>query len=194
ISLGVEGDTWNWADSSKTDIVYTEEYLADRKAQTTAKYGALSFDLLINYQYYDNIQPKTNHGKTEAELFRTNLKRPLTIYSYDYNATHFVIDATDSRFMQYNNALTRIDQLISTQLAKILKAGSRKDAEKLYSDTVSLLESRNLSLVVEMQSEAYQRAKQKLGITVAWPAYKPGYVSPLDRTQPNGDLSLYRGY
>ncbi len=194
VGLGVEGETWNWKDESKTEIVYTDTYLADKKALTTAKYGALTFDLLINYQYYDNVQPKTNHGKTESELFRTNLKRPLSIYAYDYNATSFVIDATDIRFRDYNTAVTRVDALIAQQLPKILKASSKSEAENIYNTTISTLEKRNLALVIQMQSEAYQRTKQKLGITVAWPAYMEGYVSPLDRTQPNGDLSLYRGY
>lgn len=194
VSLGVEGETWNWKDDTKTEIVYTDAYLADKKAQTTAKYGALTFDLLINYQYYDNVQPKTNHGKTDSELFRTNLKRPLTIYAYDYNATSFVIDATDSRFRDYNNAVTRIDALIAQQIPKILKASSKAEAEKIYADTITTLQKRNLDLVITMQQEAYLKAKQKLGITVAWPAYQEGYVSPLDRTQPNGDLSLYRSY
>lgn len=194
ISLGVEGNTWNWSDSTKTEIVYTEEYLADKALQTTAKYGALTFDLLINYQYYDNVQPKTNHGKTENELFRSNLKRPLSVYAYDCNATSFVVDATDERFDEYNNTLTRVDQLIMTQLPKILKASSKSAAVELYEQTLTLLESRNIDLVLEMQQAAYQAAKQKLGITVAWPMYQDGFVSPLDRTKPNGDLSLYRGY
>ena len=194
ISLGVEGETWNWKDASKSEIVYNEQYLADKKNLTTAKYGALSFDLLINYQYYDNVQPKVNHGKTAAELFRTNLKRPLTIYAYDYNATSFVVDATDDRFQDYNTAVTRIESLIAQQLPKILKAKNKAEAEKYYKQTVDALKTRKLELVITMNSEAYQATKKKLGLTVAWPAYKDGYVSPLDRTKPNGDTSLYRSY
>ena len=79
-------------------------------------------------------------------------------------------------------------------MPKILKASSRAEAEKVYGDTLALLYKRNLDLVKTMQAEAYKRTKQKLGLTVAWPVYMEGYVSPLDRTQPNGDLSLYRSY
>ncbi len=194
ISLGVEGITWNW-NEDKTAIEYTEEYLADKALQTTTKYGALSFDLLINYQYYDNVQPKTNHGKTANELFRSNLKRPLSIYAYDCNATSFVVDATDSRFEQYNNSLSRVDQLIhQQQITKILKAANKADAQRIYQQTLDALKQRGLDLVITMQKEAYLQAKAKLGITKAWPVYQDGYVSPLDRTQPNGDLSLYRAY
>ena len=159
-----------------------------------AGFGLMTFDLLINYQYYDNIQPRTNNGKTESELYRTNLKRPLSIYSYDYNATHFVVDATDKRFQDYNNSLTRVESMISQQLIKVLQASNREAAQKLYDQTVQLIEARNLSLVIEMNSEAYAAAKQKLGLTTAWPAYQSDYVNPLDRTKPNGDLSLYRSY
>ena len=65
---------------------------------------------------------------------------------------------------------------------------------KVYDKTVEALNDRNLSLVIEMNSEAYAKCKEKLGITVAWPPYMEDYVNPLDRTKPNGDLSLYRGY
>ena len=196
VCFGVEGETWNWADEEKTQIAYTDEYLAIKgdKGQSTASFGLMTVDMLLNYLYYDNVQPKTNNGKTESELFRVNLKRPLSIYAYDYNATHFVVDATNERYQDYNNALTRINALIGQQTTKILQASSRSEAESIYQQTVELLEKRNLALVVEMNSEAYQATKQKLGITVAWPAWQEGYVNPLDRTQPNGDLSLYRTY
>lgn len=196
VTLGVEGQTWNWTDESKTEIGFTQTYLDAKadKGQSVAGFGLMTFDLLINYQYYDNIQPRTNNGKTESELYRTNLKRPLSIYSYDYNATHFVVDATDKRFQDYNNSLTRVESMISQQLIKVLQASNREAAQKLYDQTVQLIEARNLSLVIEMNSEAYAAAKQKLGLTTAWPAYQSDYVNPLDRTKPNGDLSLYRSY
>ena len=196
VCFGVEGETWNWTDEEEPKIAYTEDYLSAKgdQGQSTASYGLMTVDLLLNYQYYDNMQPRTNHGKTEAEVFRANLKRPLSVYAYDYNATHFVVDATDDRFQDYNNALTRINALIGQQTTKILQATSRSEAEQIYQQTVELLEKRNLALVIELNSEAYQATKEKLGITVAWPAWQEGYVNPLDRTQPNGDLSLYRTY
>lgn len=194
VTLGVEGQTWNYTDDTKTTIAYTDEYLEKKASGTATQYGLMTFDLLINYQYYDNVQPKTNHGKTEQELYRTNLKRPLSIYSYDYNATHFVVDTTDSRYQTYNNALTKINNLIGTQLPKIIKASDRAAAKKAYDTTVSSMKSRNLDLIIEMNSEAFAKYKQKLGVVHAWPCYQEDYVSPLDRTQPNGDLTLYRGY
>jgi putative aldouronate transport system substrate-binding protein len=194
VSLGVEGLTWQWADSEHKQIAYTEEYLKEKATGTTAKYGMLAFDLLLNYQYYDNVQPQTNHGKTEGELYRSNLKRPLTVYSYDFNATHFVVDTTDERYQTYSNALSKIENLIGTQLPKIIKAKDQAEAKSIYDKTVKSLNDRNLSLVIEMNSEAYAKCKEKLGITVAWPPYMEDYVNPLDRTKPNGDLSLYRGY
>lgn len=193
VCFGVQGETWNY-DGDK--IAYTQNYLDAKSdpSQTVAGYGMMTVDMLLNYQYYDNVQPRTNNGKTESELFRANLKRPLTVYAYDYNATHFVVDATNKDFKDYNNALTRIDSLIGQQVPKILQAATAADAKKVYDQTVSLLEKRNLGLVVQMNAEAYKKTKEKLGITVAWPMYREDYVSPLDRTKPNGDLTLYRTY
>lgn len=194
ISMGPEGVTWNWTNGIDSEIVYTNTYLQEKANSQTSKYGLLQFDLLINWQYYDNVQPKTNHGKTEAELFRTNLKRPLSIYAYDYNAMAFVVDATDPRFQTYNNNLTRIETTIGTQLPKIIRASSRAQAESIYQSTITAIEARGLSMVIEMNSAAFLKAKEKLGITIAWPPYQANYVNSLNRLQPNGDLSKYRGY
>lgn len=194
VCFGVEGETWNKGADDK--IVFTDTYLSAKAdpSQTVAGYGLMTVDMLINYQYYDNVQPKTDNGKTASELFRANLKRPLSVYAYDYNATHFVVDATDKNFMEYNNVLTRIDTLIGTQVPKILQASSAAEAKSAYQSTVELLNKRNLALVIETNAAAYKKTKEKLGVTVAWPVYQEGYVSPLDRTKPNGDPSYYRTY
>lgn len=194
VTLGEEGVTWNFKDDTKKEIVYTEKYLEEKANGTYTKYGLMYWDVLLNYQYYDNVQPKTNHGKTENDLFRTNLKRPLTIYAYDCNAGSFVVDATDSRFTEYNNNLTRINELIGRQVPKIIKATNKQNAEKLYNELIKLMNDRGLELVLTMNSEAYTKTKAKLNVEYGWPANQPGYVNKVDRNNPNGDLSLYRGY
>ena len=194
VTLGEEGVTWNFTDESKKTIVYTEKYLSEKADGTYTKYGLMFWDLLLNYQYYDNVQPKTNHGKTVNEVFRTDLKRPLTIYAYDCNAANFVVDATDERFSEYNTNLTRINELIGRQLPKIIKSASKSDAQKVYNELVNLMNQRGLDLIISMTTEAYIRAKQKLGITYGWPGNRPDYVNNVDRNNPKGDLSLYRGY
>ena len=194
VTLGVEGQTWNYTDETKTATKFTDLYLQEKKAGTTAKYGLMQFDLLLNYQLYDNMQPKTNHGKTEAELYRSNLKRPLTIYAYDCNVTSLIIDATNPNFMEYTTNLSRIESLIAKQLPKIIRASNRTEAISNYDKTVKTMNSYGLDLIIQMNSEAYEKNKEKLGLTNGWPAYQEGYVNPLDRTQPNGDESKYRGY
>lgn len=194
VTFGPEGETWNFGGKDNKEIVYTENYLAEKLEGKTAKYGMMQFDLLINYQYYDNVQPKVNHGKTEAEIFRTNLKRPLTQYSYDLNALNFVVDATDKRFQTYINNNTRIEQSIATQLPKIIRAKNKADSKKMYDDTVKAITSRGLDVVVEMNNEAFKRAKDKLGIVYANPVRQEGYINPLNRKEPNGDFNKYRGY
>ena len=194
VSMGPEGVTWNWTDGIDSQIVYTDQFLTEKANSQIGKYGLLQFDLLINWQYYDNVQPRTNNGKTQAELFRLNLKRPLTVYSYDLNATSFVVDATDSRFQEYSNNLTRIENTIGTQLPKILKAGSVSEALDIYNTTIDIIYARGLDLVKTMDNEAFHVAKEKLGIDIAWIPYRSDYYNPLNRLQPNGDFSYYRGY
>lgn len=194
VTFGEEGVTWNFADASKDTIVYTEQYLKEKEDGTYTKYGLMFWDLLLNYQYYDNVQPKTNHGKTANEIFRTNLKRPLTVYSYDCNASNFVVDATDERFSDYNTAVTRINELIGRQLPKIIKASNKSASQTEYEKLIGLMNDRGLDLIIEMNTAAYIKAKQKLGVQYGWPGNRPDYVNNVDRNNPNGDLSLYRGY
>lgn len=194
VTFGPEGTTWNWNNGLDSEIVYTQQYLTEKANSQTSKYGLLQFDLLLNWQYYDNVQPKTNHGKTEAEIFRTNLKRPLSIYAYDLNVQRFTVDATDKNFQTYSNNLTRIQTTIGTQLPKIIRANSKNEAQNIYKSTVDAIKARGLDMIVSMNNAAYQKTKEKLGLTIGWPPYKPGYVSPLDRTNPQGDKSKYRGY
>ena len=194
VTLGIEGVTWNYTDETKTEIAFTEQYLEDKANSTATKYGLMQFDVLINYQLYDNMQPKTNNGKTPEELLRTNLKRPLTIYAYDYNATHFVIDTLNPDYHDYSTNRQRIESLIYKQLPKIIQASSREKAIEIYNTTVTKMYEYGLDLVIRLNSEAYQATKEKLGITIAWPPYMEGYDVEPDRYNPNGDLSYYRSY
>ena len=194
VTLGVEGTTWNYTDETKTATAFTQEYLDAKAKLEHTKYGLMQFDVLLNYQYYDNMQPRENNGKTEGELVRTNLKRPLTIYSYDFNASHFVVDVADSRYNSYDNALTRINNVIGRQLPKIIQAANRTKAKEVYDQTVNYLNQYNLQLVVAMNSEAYDKTKQKMGLEFGWPGHWDSYVATPDRLNPNGDLNLYRTY
>lgn len=194
IAFGPEGVTWNYTDESKTKIEFTDTYLKEKANGVSSKYGLMQFDVLINYQLYDNMQPQTNNGKTDAELYRTNLKRPLTIYSYDFNATHIVVDTTDKDYATYAQALSRINSLIGKQLPKIIQASTSKDALSIYNTTVETMRKYGLDIIIRLNSEAYQKTKAKLGITIAWPPYMDGYNVTPDRQNPNGDTSYYRGY
>lgn len=194
VTLGIEGVTWNYTDETETEVVFTQTYLNEKAAGTSTKYGLMQFDVLINYQLYDNMQPRTNNGKTPQELLRTNLKRPLTIYAYDYNAMHFVVDTTDARYPEYAQSMAKIESLIGKQLPKIIQAANREKAIEVYNKTVETMVSYGLALVKEMNASAYQKTKAKLGITVAWPPYQDGYDVKPDRLNPNGDTSYYRSY
>ena len=194
VTLGVEGVTWNYTDETKTEVAFTEQYLEDKANSVATKYGLMQFDVLINYQLYDNMQPKTNNGKTADELLRTNLKRPLTIYAYDYNATHFVIDTSNPDYNDYSTNRLKIESLIAKQLPKIIQATSKAKAEEVYNTTVSTMYEYGLELITRLNSEAYLKTKEKLGITIAWPPYMEGYNVEPDRLHPNGDTSYYRSY
>ena len=84
--------------------------------------------------------------------------------------------------------------MLGKQIPKIIKASNANEAIKVYNQTVETMNRYGLDLIITMNSEAYAKNKVKLGLTYGWPPHQEGYVNPLDRTQPNGDLSKYRGY
>jgi hypothetical protein len=106
----------------------------------------------------------------------------------------FIVDATHKDYKTYSANLTRILGTISSQLPNIIKAADANAAAGAYDTTVKTINNRGLDLVVRLNAEAFAKTKEKMGLTAAWPPFISGYVSPLDRLNPNGDLSLYRTY
>ncbi len=195
VFMGVEGDTWEFSSEVGNPIKYTQKYLDACVNETTGDFGFKRFDMLVNYQYYDNIRPKTNHGLTESELYMSNLKRPLSIFAYDYNAAMFSIDSTLESYSDYSSNMTRIKSTIAQQLPSIIKASDRAKSASTYEQTVSVLYKRGLDLIKTMNNDAYQKAKETLGIEgPAWPVYKTGFTNNVNRLQPNGDLSYHKDY
>lgn len=192
VFMGMENDTWQYEGNN---IVYTKKYLDACANETTGDFGFKRFDMLVNYQYYDNIRPKTNHGLTESELYMSNLKRPLSMFAYDYNAAMFSIDSTLPNYADYSNNQTRVKATIVQQLPAIIKATNMATSERIYNQTVTVINKRGLDLIKQMNNDAYKKAKETLGLTgPVWPAYQDGFVNNVDRTKPNGDTSYYRAY
>jgi len=195
VFMGVEGDTWEYSSEAGNPIKYTQKYLEACANETTGDFGFKRFDMLVNYQYYDNVRPKTDHGLTESELYMSNLKRPLSIFAYDYNAAMFSIDSTLEDYSDYSSNMTRIKSTIAQQLPSIIKASSRDKSASTYDQTIDVLYKRGLELIKTMNNDAYQKAKETLGIeSPVWPAYKTGFTNNVNRLAPNGDTSYYKNY
>ena len=51
VAFGVEGETWNWADDTHKEIVWTDKYLSDSAKDDTSKYGLYQMTLMMNLAY-----------------------------------------------------------------------------------------------------------------------------------------------
>ena len=190
VAFGVEGETWNWADDTHKEIVWTDKYLSDSAKDDTSKYGLYQMTLMMNLAYINKIKPL--NGRKEVDVYIDNLQRPLSPYSYDYTASFLKDDAGDSNYMDITTNENRAIQRWAQYLPRIIRAKDNTAAMKEYDSGMKYIDSRyNLTQIKEFNNVGYQRAKEALGITKAWPTHLEGYTSP--STGPNGDFSYWRG-
>lgn len=190
VAFGVEGETWNWADDTHKEIVWTDKYLSDSAKDDTSKYGLYQMTLMMNLAYINKIKPL--NGRKEVDVYIDNLQRPLSPYSYDYTASFLKDDAGDSNYMDITTNENRAIQRWAQYLPRIIRAKDNTAAMKEYDSGMKYIDSRyNLTQIKKFNNVGYQRAKEALGITKAWPTHLEGYTSP--STGPNGDFSYWRG-
>lgn len=196
VYYGPEGETWEWYDDAHTEIRYTDTFLQEKELSQIGKYGLKGFDLFINWQYCDNLLPKaTAHAKTEKELFLDNMKRPMSVYTADYNGAGYKINANDKDYKTYNTNASRVTATISTQLPIIIKAKNWEAAKAEYDRTITRIGQLGFDTVLAKRKEGHRRIQKSLGIEGAsWPGYDPSYTVKPDRTKPTGDDSYKRNY
>ena len=200
--FGIEGDTWNWADESKTQVKWTQKYLDMKKAGSTASYGFGCFNTLYNPAYIEPISPL--EGKTQSEAYTENLKRALMPFSYRYGISWPKLDVTADNYLDIVQSEAKVLAVWAEYLPSIVKASSAKSAEDLLAEAISAMDRRGREEVIATYAQAYAENKQKLGVTWGWPLNDPNYKSPTMRNAdgtfsttpvgPNGDTWYLRNY
>ncbi len=190
VAFGVEGETWNWSDETKTEVVWTDQYLTDNANDNTSKYGLYQMTLMMNLAYINKVKPL--NGRKDVDVYIDNLKKPLSPYSYDYTASFLKDDAGDSNYLDITTNENRATQKWAQYLPKVIRSKSNDAALEQYNSALKYISSRyDLDQIKEFNKKGYARAKQALGLEKAWPTHISGYVSP--STGPNGDFSYWKG-
>lgn len=189
VAFGVEGDTWEWSDDTHSKIAWTDKYLEDFNNNDTSKYGLFQMTLVMNLAYINKLKP--DEGKSESDIYIENLKKPLSPYSYDYNASFLKHDTSSKDYFDYINKETRVESAFAEWLPKIIRAKSEEEVNSLYQKALNEMNRKGLDDVISFSEKSYQSAKDSLDIKTAWPPYLEGYTSP--NTGPNGDFSYWSG-
>lgn len=189
INFGVEGDTFVW-DENHEKVVWTQKYLDDYAANDTVKYGFGLCNMLLNQSFYDKVYPAGTAGKKDENIYISNLKRPLSPYSYDYTPSFLLPDTSRSDYFTYVEKSENLNKMWGRFLPLMIGAANETKALERLDSTLASMRENGLEFVVSFMSEGYDRAKTAAGVTVGWPAYREDYVKPV--TGANGDFSYWQ--
>lgn len=192
VTFGIEGETWNWTDETKTAIEWTARYVSGALNQNPEDaawlqgYGLNAMTLMMNMSYIFKYKPM--NGRKEDIVYIDNQKRPLTPYSYDFRASFLKHDTADENFFTISTKAKKIDTKWAQALVTIIKADDYLSA---YNSALSYARKQGLTDVETFYKKSYQTTLSVLGLTRGYPTHQEGYVEPV--TGPNGDFSYWIG-
>jgi putative aldouronate transport system substrate-binding protein len=192
VSMGIEGETWNWTDASKTKIAWTERYKSGATNQNEedsawlSGYGINAMTLMMNMSYIFKMKP--TDGRKAVDIYLDNLKRPLTPYSYNFKPSFLKHDTASDDYFSISTKAKKIDTKWSEALVNIIRAS---DYKATYDDALAYAKKQGLDSVIEFYKKDYVSTKEVCGVTYGYPSHQSGYVAPV--TGPNGDFSYWIG-
>ena len=189
INFGVEGDTFVW-DDNREHVVWTEKYKADYAAENTTQYGFGMCNALLNQSFYDKVEPVSADCKKASSIYISNLKAPLSDYSYDYTASFLLPDTSRGDYYNFVEKNERVNQIWGRYLPQMIGAKSNEAALDILASTIKSMRDNGLDFVLSFNADAYQRAKTAAGMEYGWPVYRADYTAPV--TGANGNFSYWK--
>lgn len=185
VQFGIIDDTYTWAGEGSR-ASWTQKYL-DLKAQGKLNdWGFGKFNVMYNHAYVEPISPL--EGKTAGEAYFDNLKRPLTPFSYRYNAAWPNLDPNDKNFNTILTKQANITMFWAEKLPLIISANNASASVNEYNGMISFMNNLGRQDVINYYAAAYPGNKTALGVTWGWPTNDPSYAPPKMRN-PNGTFS-----
>ncbi len=179
-SFGIEGETWNW-NEDKTRVQWTDKFIKMKKAGELDSWGFGRFNVMYNNAYIEPISPL--EGKTVYEAYFDNIKRPLTPFSYRYNASWPKLDPSDKDYVDYVRKTSRVLAVWSEKLPTIISAANEAAAMSTYESAIRSMDSRGRKDSIDFIGKYYASNKELLNITYGWPLNDPNFKSPTLRNE-----------
>jgi hypothetical protein len=146
--------------------------------------------MLLNQSFYEKVYPAGTAAKKDYNIYLLNMKRPLSPYSHDYSASFLQPDTSRSDYFSYIEKQENLNRMWGRFLPYMISDENNDRALQRYESTVQNMKNNELDFVVGFMKDSYVRAKAALNVEKGWPAYQPGYESPV--TGPNGDFSFWQ--
>ncbi len=194
IYWGVEGTTYDVTIESSTivekatalngvtkDIKYkygqmefTQTAWNKMQDNDAAEYGFLrGMILLYNPMYPRLTSPKGNELNYYWNYVEYNTKAALIPYTFSYKPATIQLDPLDDDYLEMVNIETDLKDLWYEYLPKIISAPTASQAENIYNQTLATARQYGYEDLLEVQNQAFQKMKIKMGITWAYPPNDP---------------------
>ena len=199
VHFGIEGDSWVWDEKPVYDeegnyislgkIKYTDKYLNDYANGDILKYGAGCY-LLANYLYI--MQIRTIDHLEDNAIYFENLKKPLTMYSYDLRAQSIKYDFNDKQYKSFLKKSSDVKRDWSSKYAAIISAQSKDECLERLNSVRETADRHGYDEIQVFNVKYYKKTKERFGIEYGWPPNSDTYVKPVIKI--NGDSTYCYQY
>ena len=156
---GVEGVTYEFDDNGR--VKYTKEaeslILNDRNSAAN-KYGFGYFSWMFNWSTYQRFNPISDRPTAVADRQINDFYRE---YVYDARCAELVEPESGSDLLALQ---TKIDTYWNQEEAKMMRASSEKEAEKLYDAAIKKIEKMGLDKIYKYKNDKFHDNKDLFDI------------------------------
>ena len=171
-------------------IEYTNKVKREFNASQTAQYGFFNPNVLYNPMFVFLSSAKGGAYNTYINYVTYNLKAGLIPYTYSYRPFEFELDPTRENYNTVVNIQNNLRLLWNEYYAEIICSEDAEMARLIVQETLQAAERKGYKTFIEARNASFQKHKQNLGITYAWPINDPNSkYQDLEFTSIYGDYS-----
>ncbi|HEY8443291.1 MAG TPA: hypothetical protein VIL24_00595 [Clostridia bacterium] len=165
--------TYTYGQIEFTD--YAWEYIQSGR-QTVL--GLRATSLLWNPMYVRLTSVRGDELDIYQYYLQYNSKAALTPYTYDKRGLKFVLDPNHRDYNEMVEIEADLINLWANKIPQIIIAPNAQKATEIYNSTLNTAKVYGYEDLLEFQNECFQKHKQKMGITYAWPKNLSTYQAP----------------
>jgi hypothetical protein len=140
--------------------------------------GLRATSLLWNPMYVRLTSIRGDELDIYQYYLQYNSKAALTPYTYDKRGLKFVLDPNDRDYNEMVEIEADLINLWANKTPQIIIASNSQKALEQYNSTLATAKIYGYEDLLEYQNKCFQKHKQSLGITFAWPKNLSSYQAP----------------